>query len=129
MSCKRLSMIAAGVSLLACVGAAQADTYKPGEFLLLDLQKAVLSPKLLGPPASFEQVQIQAKADAKANVKADPAKAAPRLVRAQSAKPVAQRAAAQKKVARRSNPLNANAADTRVQVWPCRTGGICSWQK
>ena len=129
MSCKRLSMIAAGVSLLACFGAAQADTYKPGEFLLLDLQKAVLSPKLLGPPASFEQVQIQAKADAKANVKADPAKAAPRLVRAQSAKPVAQRAAAQKKVARRSNPLNANAADTRVQVWPCRTGGICSWQK
>jgi hypothetical protein len=73
--------------------------------LLLDLQKAVLSPKLLGPPASFEQVQIQAKADAKANVKADPAKAAPRLVRAQSAKPVAQRAAAQKKVARRGNPL------------------------
>ena len=129
MSCKRLSMIAAGVSLLACVGAAQADTYKPGEFLLLDLQKAVLSPKLLGPPASFEQVQIQAKADAKANVKADPAKAAPRLVRAQSAKPVAQRAAAQKKVGRRSNPLNANAADTRVQVWPCRTGGICSWQR
>ncbi|WP_441228643.1 hypothetical protein AB7813_24955 [Tardiphaga sp. 20_F10_N6_6] len=128
MRCKRLSMIAAGVSLLACVSAAQADTYKPGEFLLLDLQKAVLSPKLLGPPASFEQVQIQAKADAKANVKADPAKAAPRVARTQAVKPVAQRAA-QKKVVRRGNPLDSNAADTRVQVWPCRTGGICSWQK
>lgn len=133
MSCRRLSMIAAGAGLLACVGTAQADTYKPGEFLLLDLQKAVLSPKLLGPPASFEQVQIQAKtdvkADAKTDVKAGLVKAAPRVARAQTAKPVAQRAAAQKKVARRGNPLDSNAADTRVQVWPCRTGGICSWQK
>jgi len=129
MSCKRLSMIAAGVGLLACFGTAQADSYKPGEFLLLDLQKAVLSPKLLGPPASFEQIQIQAKADAKADVKTDPVKAAPGVARVQAAKPVAPRTAAQKKVVRRGNPLNANAADTRVQVWPCRTGGICNWQK
>lgn len=129
MRLRYLIAASASIALLAGFGAAQADTYEPGEYLLLDLQKAVLSPKLLGPPASFEQVQIQAKADAKANVKADPAKAAPHLVRAQSAKPVAQRAAAQKKVARRGNPLDSNAADTRVQVWPCRTGGICSWQK
>ena len=129
MSLRGLSMIAAGVGLLACFGTAQADSYKPGEFLLLDLQKAVLSPKLLGPPASFEQIQIQAKADARASVKTDPVKVAPGVARVQPAKPVAQRAAAQKKVVRRGNPLNANAADTRVQVWPCRTGGICNWQK
>jgi hypothetical protein len=131
MSLKHLIAASAGFALLASLGAAQADTYKPGEYLLLDLQKAVLSPKLLGPPASFEQVQIQAKADAKTDVKANPVKSAPRVARTQAAKPVAQRAAAQKKVARsrRGNPLDANAADTRVQVWPCRTGGICSWQK
>ncbi|WP_086937056.1 hypothetical protein [Tardiphaga robiniae] len=129
MSLRHLIAASVSIALLASFGAAQADTYKPGDYLLLDLQKAVLSPKLLGPPASFEHVQIQAKADAKANVKADPAKAAPRVARAQAAKPVAQRAAAQKKVTHRGNPLNANAADTRVQVWPCRTGGICSWQK
>ncbi|MGM4893875.1 hypothetical protein [Tardiphaga sp. 839_C3_N1_4] len=128
MRLRYLIAASASIALLASFGAAQADTYKPGEYLLLDLQKAVLSPKLLGPPASFEQVQIQAKADAKANVKADPAKAAPRVARTQAVKPVAQRAA-QKKVVRRGNPLDSNAADTRVQVWPCRTGGICSWQK
>jgi hypothetical protein len=129
MRLRHLIAASAGIALLAGFGAAQADTYKPGEYLLLDLQKAVLSPKLLGPPASFEQVQIQAKADPKTDVKTAPVKAAPRVARAQAAKPVAQRAAAQKKLARRGNPLDANAADTRVQVWPCRTGGICSWQK
>jgi hypothetical protein len=129
MRLRHLIAASASVALLAGFGAAQADTYKPGEYLLLDLQKAVLSPKLLGPPASFEQVQIQAKADAKAEVKTDPVKAAPHVARVQAAKPVAPRAAAQKKVVRRGNPLNANAADTRVQVWPCRTGGICNWQK
>jgi hypothetical protein len=133
MSLRHLIAALTGIALLASFGAAQADTYKPGEFLLLNLQKAVLSPKLLGPPASFEQVQIQAKtdvkADAKTNVKADPVKAAPRVARGQAGKPVAQRAAAQKKLARRGNPLDANAADTRVQVWPCRSGGICSWRK
>ncbi|MES2028547.1 MAG: hypothetical protein V4477_05160 [Pseudomonadota bacterium] len=131
MSLKRLIAASAGIALLASFGAAQADSYKPGEYLLLDLQKAVLSPKLLGPPASFEPVQIQAKADAKTDAKANPVKATPRVARAQAAKPVAQRAAAQKKVARsrRGNPLDANAADTRVQVWPCRTGGICNWRK
>jgi hypothetical protein len=129
MSLRHLIAASAGIALLASIGGAQADTYKPGDYLLLDLQKAVLSPKLLGPPASFEHVQIQAKADAKADVKTEPAKSVPRVARAQATKPVAQRAAAQKKLARRGNPLDANAADTRVQVWPCRTGGICSWQK
>jgi hypothetical protein len=129
MSLRHLIAASAGIVLLASIGGAQADTYKPGDYLLLDLQKAVLSPILLGPPASFEHVQIQAKADVKAGVKTEPAKSVPRVARAQATKPVAQRAAAQKKLARRGNPLDANAADTRVQVWPCRTGGICSWQK
>jgi hypothetical protein len=39
-------------------------------------------------------------------------------------------APARTKVARRhTNPLDAQAFDTRIQVWPCRSGGICNWQR
>jgi hypothetical protein len=27
------------------------------------------------------------------------------------------------------NPLDAQALDTRIQVWPCRSGGICNWKR
>ena len=27
------------------------------------------------------------------------------------------------------NPLDAQARDTRIQVWPCRSGGICNWKR
>ena len=38
--------------------------------------------------------------------------------------------AARTKVARRhTNPLDAQALDTRIQVWPCRSGGICDWKR
>lgn len=33
-----------------------------------------------------------------------------------------------KTVTRRRNPLDAQASDTRIQVWPCRSGGICNWR-
>ena len=40
------------------------------------------------------------------------------------------RGAARTKLARRhGNPLDAEARDTRIQVWPCKSGGICDWQK
>ena len=26
------------------------------------------------------------------------------------------------------NPLDAQARDTRIQTWPCKSGGICGWQ-
>jgi hypothetical protein len=29
----------------------------------------------------------------------------------------------------RRNPLDAQARDTRIQVWPCRSGGICNWKR
>jgi hypothetical protein len=39
------------------------------------------------------------------------------------------RGAARIKLARRhSNPMDAQASDRRIQVWPCNTGGICNWQ-
>jgi hypothetical protein len=27
------------------------------------------------------------------------------------------------------NPLDAQAFDARIQTWPCRSGGICSWKR
>jgi hypothetical protein len=40
------------------------------------------------------------------------------------------RGAARTKLAHRhSNPLDAEAFDRRIQVWPCKTGGICNWQR
>jgi hypothetical protein len=114
-----------GTALLMSGAGARADAYRPGEFLMLDLNRAALSPRPLGPPAQFEAVPIEAKADAPVAVPAPVAAAAkPRVV---AAKPQIN---VRKKIARvRGNPLDANAADTRVQVWPCRSGGICGWKK
>jgi hypothetical protein len=121
-----------------------ADEYRPDEFLKLDLSKAVLSPKRLGPPAQFEPMPVQAKTDAQTaavQVQAAPepvdaaprhAKAAPRAVKSKVAHARAEkpRTPALTKFARqRSNPLDAQASDTRIQVWPCRSGGICHWQR
>jgi hypothetical protein len=30
---------------------------------------------------------------------------------------------------RHGNPLDAQAFDTRVQRWPCKSGGICNWKQ
>jgi hypothetical protein len=49
----------------------------------------------------------------------------PRVAQVHVEKP---RTPARAKLARRSNPLNAQAMDTRVQTWPCRSGGICNWK-
>ncbi len=126
MTMKHVAAAMLGVALLMGGAAAQADAYQPGEFLLLDLNRAALSPKPLGPPAQFEPVKIEAKADAKAD-------ASPPVVAAPATKPAriaATRPAARKKLARaRSNPLDANASDTRIQVWPCRSGPMCNWRK
>jgi hypothetical protein len=121
---------------LLAAGFARADEYRPEEFFSLDLPKAVFSPKRLGPPARFEQVQVQAKTDFQSkpvhtmpiHVAAMPktaAKIRPAHVRAE--KP---RRPARTRLARRhGNPLDAQASDTRIQVWPCRSGGICNWQR
>ena len=116
-------------------GAAVADEYRPGEFLGLDLSKAVLSPKRLGPEAEFARIPIEAKSDAvrpwvefaartpvrEAHVVHEPVAREPAE---------APRAAARVKLAHRhSNPLDAQARDTRIQTWPCKSGGICGWQR
>jgi hypothetical protein len=136
--------------VMAWCGVAIADQYRPDEFLHLDLSKAVLSSKPLGPTSGFTpgplDVNIdRGSADAQASVEpkasepkatAEPkasgeAKAEPaitvkktRVVRTEKT-----RSPAKAKLARRhGNPLDAEAFDTRIQVWPCRSGGICNWR-
>lgn len=146
----------AAVCCAAILAAASscADEYRPGEFLNLDLSKAALSPKPLGPPAQFEPKRDEAKTDDQSNavdvepahveaahVQASHVKAVPkpkraiaslkavktRIVHTRAEKP---RLLARTKLVRRhTNPLDAQASDTRIQVWPCRSGGICNWQR
>ena len=134
-----LKGVFAAVFCAAILAAAssRADEYRPDEFLTLDLSKAALSPKPLGPPARFEPMRVEAKSDpqskavhvdaATVHVNAAPKAAKTKIVHARAEKP---RAPARTKVARRhTNPLDAQASDTRIQVWPCRSGGICNWQR
>jgi hypothetical protein len=151
MVLKRVFIAIACTTSLACGGLAAADEYRPGEFLGLDLSRAVLSPKPLGPSAYFvpgpldatvdhqgERAEIQSEgAQALAEPNAGPKVVIPRtkvvtpvvtrVVHATAEKP---RGAARTRLARRhSNPLDAQALDARIQVWPCKSGGICSWKR
>ena len=126
-----------GAMLLACNGLAAADQYRPDQFLNLDLSEAVLSPKPLGPPVQFTPGPIESIADptqaahvVQADVEPKPAPVVTvrktRVAHLRTEKP---RAAARTRLAHRhGNPLDAQAFDTRIQVWPCRTGGICNWK-
>lgn len=118
-----------------------ADEYRAGEYLGMDLSIAVLSPKRLGPEAEFAPVPIEAKAD-RTQVKtervivprvAEPVavpKIAERKTRVVQNRVEQPRGAARAKLARRpSNPLDAQARDTRIQTWPCKSGAICGWQR
>jgi hypothetical protein len=122
---------------ILAAGCSWADDYRPDEFLSLDLSKAALSPKLLGPPAQFEPMRNEAKTDPQSSaahvdaapkaVNVAPQAAKTKIVHARVEKP---RAPARTKIARRhTNPLDAQAFDTRIQVWPCKSGGICNWQR
>jgi hypothetical protein len=146
-----------GAVLLVASGASNAADYRPDDYLSLDPSTALLSPTPLGPPAAFVPVPVEAK-EAKddhansAQAAAEPARevkvkmrktrvanahqtpaANPRrtpavpVANAQHEKP---RGAARTRLARRphSNPLDAQAFDTRIQTWPCNTGGICNWK-
>jgi hypothetical protein len=140
--------------ILACSSAWAAD-YRPDQFLGLDLSKVALSPKLLGPPTTFEKVPIEAKSEASGvldpkdarkvaveRVKAAPARVAKRRVakrrpprhhkvaHARHEKP--RRLARGRLVHRRhANPLNAEAMAPPILKWPCNPGygGICTWRR
>ena len=126
------SAIAAALctAFLMSGSAARADEYRAGELIGIDPSRALLSPKRLGPETQFAPVRIEARSDSR------PVKTERVVVRkaAEHRTPVAQRvekprAAARAKLTRgRSNPLDAQARDTRIQKWPCNSGGICGWQ-
>ena len=148
MVLKNVFFAAISAALLASSGLSAADEYRPDEFLGLDLSRAVLSPKPLGPAAEFAPVPAEARADrgsesarAQMEPKAEP-KAEPRIavhkvnvahvrkVHVAHVRAVKPRAAVPTRLARRhGNPLDAQARDTRIQTWPCRSGGICNWQR
>jgi hypothetical protein len=125
------AVVCAAVLAGSAASAAEAEGYKPDEFLTLDLSKAALSPKRLGPPARFEPLPVEAKADPQSKtVHVDAAPKAAAKIKVAHARAEKPRAPARTKVARRhTNPLDAQASDTRIQVWPCRSGGICNWQR
>jgi hypothetical protein len=107
-----------------------ADEYRADEFLHLDLSKALLSPQPLGPATKFIYVPVEASAGRAGEV--TPPQAAQvrhpavHVALARAEKP---HAAARTRLAHRhGNPLDAQARDTRIQVWPCRSGGICDWK-
>jgi hypothetical protein len=135
---KRIFAAAACALLVALVAPARADEYRAGELLGLDLSQALLSPKRLGPPTEFAPVAVQARTDAK-QVVAEPKVDQPRMVRTtrvkrapavrQAEAPKPRGVARTKLVRRHSNPLDAQAMDTRIQTWPCKSGGICNWKR
>ncbi len=142
MVLKNASIALICATLLAWSSSSIADEYRPDEFLSLDLSKALLSPKPLGPPSEFAPVAVEAKTDrgserveARAASKAESKLVktkrivipSTRVAHMRAEKP---RGAARTKLARRhGNPLDAQAFDTRIQVWPCKSGGICNWKR
>lgn len=125
--------------VVAWGGIVRADDYKPDEYLGLDLSKAVLSPKRLGPETQFAPIALEAKGGNEAQARVEPMDVPkkiaaervhvpePKVAHARSTQP---RGAARAKLARRhGNPLDAQAMDTRIQTWPCRSGGICNWKR
>ena len=139
---RMLAAVIGSFLVVAPGGPASASDYRAGELFNLDLSKAVLSPKLLGPPAEFIAVPVQARAEARQVV--EPSEASPRTVRTISVPPRVRTAKtsvapkvrtskrdvpARAKLARRGSPLDAHAMDTRIQVWPCKSGGICTWKR
>jgi hypothetical protein len=151
MALKSILLALGGAALIAST--AQAADYAPDEYLSLDLSKAVLSPKRLGPTQQFEAVPVEAKAEpsgvvahsnprkvevervASAPVRTDEKVAAHRRSRTAELRTEARnerRDDARARLAHHHrNPLNAEARDTRIQKWPCSPdqGGICAWRQ
>lgn len=140
MALKNVRGVIICATLLAWGGACFAAEYRPGDFFGLDLSKAVLSPQPLGPTTRFAPFPIEASTDPAKTADQAPAeiKTAPRPAVAKSRMKVrvvhvraerTHRAARTRLARRHSNPLDAEAFDTRIQVWPCKSGGICNWQR
>jgi len=138
MGLKNVMAAALCAGLLMSAGGALADEYRADQFLGLDLSTALLSPKRLGPETQFAPVRIEARSDSRP-VKTErvvvakeaapkPQVAEQRVEKPRAEKPRAEKPRAAARTKPRSNPLDAQARDTRIQTWPCKSGGICGWQ-
>src|ERR1700722_18240342 len=113
MVLNRVCFAAFGAMILAWSGLSVAQQYRPGEYLNLDLSRAVLSPKPLGPAASFAPGPL--------DVTVDRGNAA--------AQASAELVVDQKPLHNGENPAKAQARDTAVQTWACKSGRICNWKR
>lgn len=139
MVLKSVPFAVAFALVIAGAGIARADDYKPGEYLGLDLSKAVLSPKRLGPETQFAPVALEARGGSEAQARAEPVDVPKKVTservrvaepKAAHTKSIQPRGAARTRLSHRhGNPLDAQAMDTRIQTWPCRSGGICNWKR
>jgi hypothetical protein len=164
MVLNRVCFAAFGAMVLAWSGLSAAQQYRPGEYLNLDLSRAVLSPKPLGPAASFAPGPLDVTVDrgkeaaqSNAELVIDPKSVATATVHAQndstpknstpknftSNKTAASGLRAAHASAERSvphkphalvalhgrSPMEAQARETTVQTWPCKSGGICNWKR
>ncbi len=152
MARRHILAMATGAAALVWSGLSMAQDYRPDEFLSLDLSHAVLSPRPLGPTQSFAPGPLDVTIDRgnnavhaiaeppvqpEATVRSanKPARAMLRAAgsgvhtahaRVQRVAPHAPRALV---ALQRRNPLEAQARDTSIQVWPCKSGGICNWKR
>lgn len=138
MGLKNVMAAALCAGLLMSAGGALADEYRADQFLGLDLSTALLSPKRLGPETQFAPVRIEARSDSRP-VKTErvvvakesapkPQVAEQRVEKPRAEKPRAEKPRVAARTKPRGNPLDAQARDTRIQTWPCKSGGICGWQ-
>ena len=140
MVLRHIWFAAIGVTAMAWSGVSAAQQYRADELLKLDLPSAVLSPKPLGPAATFmpgpldvtierESTAAQASVEPAAEPKAEPAPDHKTALRAATNGHRVAHAHADRPpyapsrpalASHRRNPVDAQASDTRVQVWPCK---------
>jgi hypothetical protein len=122
-----LLIVLSSVLVMSSAAPAAAD-YLPDEFLTLDLSKAVLSPTPLGPANTFGPVVDRTDSIAGPRAHAKPALHAGRTEQRVSA--VTPRGTAPTRLAHHHrNLLDAQAMDTRIQAWPCKSGALCKWKQ
>ncbi|MGA8898707.1 hypothetical protein [Bradyrhizobium sp.] len=158
MVLNRVSLAAFGVMVLGWSGASAAQQYRPDEFLKLDPSQAVLSPKPLGPATAFTPGPLDVTVDrgkdtaqSSAEFVVDPktvpaatvhaanktttqaplrtAASGRRIAHARAERPASHHAPRALVALHGRNPMEAQARDTRIQVWPCKSGGICDWKR
>lgn len=158
MVLNRVSLAAVGMMVLGWSGASAAQQYRPDEFLKLDPSQAVLSPKPLGPATGFTPGSLDVTVDrgkdtaqSSAEFVVDPktvpaatvhaanktttqiplrtAASGRRIAHPRAERPASHHAPRALVGLHRRNPMEAQARDTRIQVWPCKSGGICDWKR